>query len=130
MVQPNMAYYQIWFTVKELPELTEAQTEVYQAYLSNLSDNIGNVVEGRILKRCLFDGSLEEIVQIGIYLQSLGKEPKYCGVRGTDGNWVIAKDQAEFDKHIQPSLVDGTLVFPSDNTSAGYPSFNDAVTAL
>ena len=121
-------YYQVWFTVNELPELTEAQVQTYQVYLSNLSDNIGNVVEGRVLKRCLFRGSLEEVTQVGLYLQSLGKAPIYCGVRDIEGTWVISKDQAEFDKHMQPSLVDDVLVYPSDNTSAGYLSFTEEVT--
>src|SRR5574343_692877 len=115
-------YYQIWFTVKEFPVLTEEQEQFYKPFLSNLSANIGNVVDGRVLKRCLFNGTIEEVALIEQYLQSLGKEPVYCGVRDADGVWVIPKNKTEFDKHMQPVLIDGMLVAPADNTSAGYPS--------
>ena len=117
--------YQVWFTFSELPELTDAQVQVYQSFLSNLSDNIGNTVGGRVLKRALFIGSVEEVAQVEVYLQALGKSPKYCGVRDINGEWVVAKDQVEFDKHMQPVIVDGITMIPSDNTSAGWLSFND-----
>ncbi len=117
---------QVWYTSNEFPPFTQAQRDAFRLLRENQQLPIGNVIAGRHLLRCM----CEDFQPIYDFLVNAGKEPVICGRRDEAGNWLEPKNQAEFDKHMQPVAgfdIQGNavMVAPNDYTTSGWLAFNE-----
>ena len=123
-----MVLYQLWFSEKINPVFDQEKRDIYRDLVENQFFPIGNVVDGRHLLRCM----TEDFTPILEFLTSINKEVIVCGARYINGDYVTdqngeiyPKNQVEFDKYMQDVVEKDTTLTPSDNTSAGWLSFNE-----
>lgn len=135
--------YQVWFTENVTPLLTTTERATYRTMVSNQKLRVGSIVDGRQLLRAL----TKDVAALITFLDNLGKSTIVCDVRdikgvrygyeqveaGLDADQVMQYviqpvagltaypiNEVEYDKYMQPIILDELAIPPAPNTSFGW----------
>lgn len=122
--------YLIWFVVNYIPPISQETIALHSTLAYNWHYPLGSLVDGRMLCQC----ETKDFEAVRAELEVFNKQVVVVGARYQNGDWLdqYPKNQAEFDKYMQPFETTGLqgepiMITPADNKTLGWFGFNDVV---